>query len=628
MPVARPVVDRSDPDAVAGWLDALFGGQQGYVYAPVGVGGFFRDNGKYNHERWEGGHFFRWPAQRAKVIAHVCERSASDDVYVAPRLRTGRTASMGSALDGCWLFADLDKEPTREQRRCLRKLRARRHMLVQSGSAGHQHVYLQLDERHPVEQPTGLTRRLALALGADSKWQDNTVLRPPGTLNHKAAASGATSTTVDLLPPTRDRPWTAAELDELLPPLHANSAALANAVSDEDWDGTLPRSFNEQMSEGAERGDRSERTFHFVMTLVEAGVPLEEIIEFAHGHQPTADRGRVDRDVQTIWAKHPHSGSSCAEVGCANQNSGGGRPSGVERCVLSLLRALPRQKWSGRDASRRKVVMAACQLALGFGDCEFYASQKDFALMAGVNRKTFVKRMKELSGWVECLGVGDRRKASVFRLVTRDDGPHHPQPIVVVECGPSSAPTWGAMADAFRYGGLGDTASRIYNEGLSSGPRSARDLQANLHLARSTINKGIARLAKHGLVEQAPATSFTRVLKSPDEWQRIAAAVGKLGKGERQEKANLADKQALRADRARYENKELKFAREKQAQFEKAGLPGWAKYWSLYASTFDNHAGAAVDTVVQVVTATPAGRIARKAQVTHENRLRAGHIER
>jgi len=222
MAVARPVVDRSDPDAVAGWLDALFGGQQGYVYAPVGVGGFFKDNGKYDHEKWEGGHFFRWPAQRAQVIAHVCRRSASDDVYVAPRLRTGRTASMGSALDGCWLFADLDKEPTREQRRFLRKLRARKHMLVQSGSAGHQHVYLHLDESYPVEQLTALNRRLALALGADSKWQDNTVLRPPGTLNHKAAASGATSTTVCLLPPTRDRPWTAAELDELLPPLQAN----------------------------------------------------------------------------------------------------------------------------------------------------------------------------------------------------------------------------------------------------------------------------------------------------------------------------------------------------------------------------------------------------------------------
>lgn len=79
---------------------------------------------------------------------------------------------------------------------------------------------------------------------------------------------------------------------------------------------------------------------------------------------------------------------------------------------------------------------------------------------------------------------------------------------------------------------------------------------------------------------------------------------------------------------ARYANKELKFAREMQAKYAKAGQPGWEKYWRVYASTFDNHAGAAVDTVVQVVIATPAGRIARKAQVTHENRLRTGHIER
>ncbi len=601
------------------WLDALFGSQKGYVYAPVGVGGFINDKGKYAHRGWEGGHFFRWPAERADVIAHIRDRSRRDDVYIAPRLRTGRNANVGSALDGSWLFADMDNALTRAQQCLLRKLVARGHMLVQSGSLGHQHLYLELDRVCPVEQLTALNRRLALALAADSKWQDNVVLRPPDTPNHKGAASGAASSRVKLASHRQGWTWSETDLDALLPPLGVQSATLACAVSDVDWDGTLPDNFDDLMSQGADRGSRSERTFHFVMKLIEGGVPLEEIVMLAEGHHPTADRGRVDRDVELIWNKHPHPGSNCHEVGCVNATKTGSGLSVVESVVRGVLSDLRAQPWSGRDAARRKVVAAACRVALAVGDLEFYISDRDLALIAGMNRKTVVKRLGELSGWVECLRVGDRRKASVYRLCARNLGPQSPHPPVVVDCGP----TWGPMADAFRYGGLGVTAGRIYNEGLHDGPKTTLQLQERLHLARPTINKGIARLAEHGLIETVANASVQRVIKSDEEWDNIAAAVGKLGRGERQEKAHIADKKGRARNDCRHAAKELHEARELLTAAIRRGSRHGQYFWQIEVNYWAAQARAAVEVVVQPGATTVGGRIARGAQVPYETKLRA-----
>ena len=58
-------------------------------------------------------------------------------------------------------------------------------MLVDCGRG--RHVYLHLQETLEPAEIERWNQRLALALGADAKWDAAAVLRLPGTFNHKEA---------------------------------------------------------------------------------------------------------------------------------------------------------------------------------------------------------------------------------------------------------------------------------------------------------------------------------------------------------------------------------------------------------------------------------------------------------
>ena len=72
----------------------------------------------------------------------------------------------------------------------------------------------------PSEVFQRLDQQLANFIGGDSKFRDNSLLRPPGTLNHKGRAKGENSYPVILCDDEYDiDPWHPAALSEVLGPL-------------------------------------------------------------------------------------------------------------------------------------------------------------------------------------------------------------------------------------------------------------------------------------------------------------------------------------------------------------------------------------------------------------------------
>jgi len=63
---------------------------------------------------------------------------------------------------------------------------------VASGSGG-RHVYVALADCLPAVEVERLNRRLAVALDADAKWSGESLLRVPGTRNHKGRARGGSA---------------------------------------------------------------------------------------------------------------------------------------------------------------------------------------------------------------------------------------------------------------------------------------------------------------------------------------------------------------------------------------------------------------------------------------------------
>lgn len=158
-------------------------------------------------------------AERASLLEELPVAAATADVYVgcAPRIaRAGTRESIAGAMvawvdvdgpDGLARLAAFAPAPT---------------LIVASGSPGGAHGYWRLSERAPVSQVEELNRRLARATGADALWAATTILRPPGTRNHKlsppelvrfAGGTGQTFRTAALrsalpavvLPPLRPR---------------------------------------------------------------------------------------------------------------------------------------------------------------------------------------------------------------------------------------------------------------------------------------------------------------------------------------------------------------------------------------------------------------------------------------
>ena len=120
--------------------------------------------------------------RRAQLLAALPAAAARADVYVACAPRASR-AGTREAIAGAWIaWVDVDG-PDGLQR--LDAFDPPATLIVASGSPGGAHGYWRLSARTPVLMVEDLNRRLAHATGGDPVWAVTSILRPPGTRNHK-----------------------------------------------------------------------------------------------------------------------------------------------------------------------------------------------------------------------------------------------------------------------------------------------------------------------------------------------------------------------------------------------------------------------------------------------------------
>jgi hypothetical protein len=203
------------------FLDRLFGTRLGIIAAAYGIDGHLTTTGSYTFDgKWKPV-FFDWPADRQKFIKSAVHRLGPDyDVYLIPNLRSDRTAKVEFGLESEYIWADIDKVTDDTWKR-LGAVLSQGSFLVRSGGAGHLHAYLRLDGLYPREVYEELNQRFAGYIGGDPKFRDNSLLRLPGTLNHKGRAAGGESLPVVLEDVTDSDipPWSPEALSELLGPL-------------------------------------------------------------------------------------------------------------------------------------------------------------------------------------------------------------------------------------------------------------------------------------------------------------------------------------------------------------------------------------------------------------------------
>lgn len=307
------------------WLHALHGEATGVVAIAFGRGGHVNDNGTYAFEGRFEQRFYQWPEHAQKIGADL-NAAADADIYYAPMLRSSAARKKGNALPGHCLWADLDRPPLRPD--LLDQLCA---AIVQSGSDGHLHVYVPVAGDLDPAEIERLNRLLVTALGADAKWSDESLLRPPGTSNRKPGG-GPVWVRRRL---ARAKVWNPADLGALLAgatdsPSHTAAAPdvpvgdLATAAGALPAD--LPVHITRAMRETS-GGDRSGQTRRLAGLAVEWGYDDDQVRAILERHAPTVDKhaareGGVAAEVARLVAKlrpqHTHVGMPCDGAGCPN----------------------------------------------------------------------------------------------------------------------------------------------------------------------------------------------------------------------------------------------------------------------------------------------------------------------
>lgn len=154
------------------YLQILFDGSEGYVYAPVK-----NSDGTFDKE------FFAWPAQQDALLAKIEAFKDRGDLYVGPALYREPTRAIKSNIshsntvwvefDGNYdqgIWGDVP-QPTLE---------------ILSSKVGRVHCYWRMGNPLQLEEIEAITRGLSYSLHSDSSgWDSTQILRPPGCFNSK-----------------------------------------------------------------------------------------------------------------------------------------------------------------------------------------------------------------------------------------------------------------------------------------------------------------------------------------------------------------------------------------------------------------------------------------------------------
>ena len=343
----------SSTEQIEAYLDRMFGRREGTVVLALGGAGYFNEHEKYRTRGWSP-HPYVWPAERQRFINDAVRAASSSDVYVLVTLRFGpEPARKGSSLGSEYCWADLDSVSEDTPGR-LATLLSEGSFLVHSGQRRHLHVYIKLDAIYPADVIEELNKGLRQYLKADRKWAENTVLRLPGTLNHKGRAAGGKSYPV-VFEDIRDAqiaPWAPSKLIGVLGPLAEpvrsyspsrrpkgpktvsqpkmrTRAEIApvnpEAISDEMTERILRQLTKPNLfPRGGGDRTRSGQLHRLVAGIMKLGHRDGVIMAVVQNYGPAKakwdDEELRRRDIQRCINKlrrvHPHIGQTCVEANC------------------------------------------------------------------------------------------------------------------------------------------------------------------------------------------------------------------------------------------------------------------------------------------------------------------------
>lgn len=187
-------------------------------------------------------HAYRWPELADEIVQHVLDKREYKELWFTPmrypawapdeeRKKTERQADRALPGRNTWADADhvddwTDAEKA-ERFDLLDKLRA---TVVRSGTGDNIHTYVKLKHPQPREVIERVNRRLIAALAGDpSKYDTSSLLRMPGSYNHKRRGIKA--------PVVLERidhefeGWDLEELEAMLPPPIEVSAKTTKDIS-------------------------------------------------------------------------------------------------------------------------------------------------------------------------------------------------------------------------------------------------------------------------------------------------------------------------------------------------------------------------------------------------------------
>jgi RepB DNA-primase from phage plasmid len=300
------------PQPVYAYLDLIFGDRPGYVALAFGRDPYRTAEGRYQH-RDRAERQYPWPSGRNQVLADAASAISDGrviDTYVCPAARVTSHRRKGGALPLVWLWADLDGAPADEV--LLRRLEP---LTVHSGQPGHRHIYVALAQPVDLATHARLNKALAARLGADAKWSDETLLRLPGTLNHKPArpvngAAPQPPAPVVIEPGWSGRRWDIAEMAALLGmDLSApDISVLAETVDGEQVDlTTLPATITGLLADESP-ADRSAATFALIGACRDANLTQAQAVHVVSNYSPAVDKygprvSGVAGEVARCWPK-------------------------------------------------------------------------------------------------------------------------------------------------------------------------------------------------------------------------------------------------------------------------------------------------------------------------------------
>lgn len=125
------------------------------------------------------------PGGREAFVDYALEAAPTREVYLCPAVRLERQRRQGGAAPPVVVWTDVDRDEPADPV-LLAKLVAAGALVVASGTGTRCHVHVPLSRPVPVAEHRALNRALCQALGGDlGKIGDDSLLRVPGTLNHK-----------------------------------------------------------------------------------------------------------------------------------------------------------------------------------------------------------------------------------------------------------------------------------------------------------------------------------------------------------------------------------------------------------------------------------------------------------